>query len=413
MIDINENTAVEKAENGIYSFSFPKKEESISIIEYAERQMLTFDSLPFGRVDSLVLSQLAYMHLGDTVPPVESDMPPVRVADLYKAELFERMLDDVRDAKSNRRLLNAVCCSPRYRNIRVNYYIDNIDPVAEKQFCAMTFILPDNSFYIAYRGTDATIVGWKEDFNMFFRSVIPGHISAVHYLQTVSQRLGGRIYVGGHSKGGNLAVFGASFAGSEIQDRIIKVFNHDGPGLSAEIQAMEGFTDLNDITDTTVPQASLFGLMFSNDDFMVVKSDRMGIMQHDPFSWEICGNDFIYADGLKSNANKLVFTIYDLMKTLSREDRELFIDTVFSVIASPGVSSFTEWPVMAVKEFDTIVGTMKSIDSETADKLKSVLGEFVKALGKNILNLPDKDRVKEFIAEKLSGIGKKNTEESR
>ena len=167
MIEINENTAVEKAENGIYSFSFPKKEESISIIEYAERQMLTFDSLPFGRVDSLVLSQLAYMHLGDTVPPVESDMPPVRIADLYKAELFERMLDDVRDAKSNRRLLNAVCCSPRYRDIRVNYYIDNIDPVAEKQFCAMTFILPDNSFYIAYRGTDATIVGWKEDFNMF------------------------------------------------------------------------------------------------------------------------------------------------------------------------------------------------------------------------------------------------------
>ncbi|MBR4036810.1 MAG: DUF2974 domain-containing protein [Oscillospiraceae bacterium] len=408
MIENNINIATEKQESRFFEISFPKKEESISIIEYAEKQMKTFEQQPFGPVDSLVLSQLAYMNLGCIVPSVAVDDTPVRIADLYKAEFFSAILDDVRDSKSNRKLLNALCCSPRYRDIRINYFIDNIDPVAEKQFCAMTFILPDNNVYIAYRGTDATIVGWKEDFNMFFRSVIPGHISAVHYIQTVAQRLGGNIYVGGHSKGGNLAVFGASFAGKEIQDRIIKVFNHDGPGLSSEIQALKDFVNLNDVTDTTVPQASLFGLMFSSDDFMVVKSDRMGIMQHDPFSWEISGDDFIYADGLKSNANKLVFTIYDLMKNLSREDRELFIDTVFKVIASPGVSSFTEWPAMAVKEFDTLVNAMKSIDETTAEKLKSVMAEFVKTLGKNILNLPDKDKIKEFITEKVNSIGKKD-----
>ena len=410
MIENIENKAVEKQEWHLPEISLPKKEESISIVEYVQTQMKTFDLLPFGPVDSLVLSQLAYMQLGELVPSVEYDNAPVRIADLYKAEFFDSILNDVRDAKSNRKLLNALCASPRYRDIKVNYYIDNIDEELEKQFCAMTFILPDNSLYIAFRGTDSTIVGWKEDFNMFFRSVIPGHISAVHYIQTVADRLAGPIYVGGHSKGGNLAVYGASFAGKEIQDRIIKVFNHDGPGLSAEIQSMEGFTDLNKITDTTVPKASLFGLIFSSDDYMVVKSDRMGIMQHDPFSWEISGEDFIYADGLKPNANKLVFTIYDLMKTLSREDRELFIDTVFKVIAAPGVTSFTEWPLMAVKEFDTLIGTMKSIDEETAEKLKNVLSEFVKTLGKNMLNLQDKEKIKEFIMDKVSVIGKKNNE---
>ena len=134
----------------------------------------------------------------------------------------------------------------------------------------------------------------------------------------------------------------------------------------------------------------------------------MGIMQHDPFSWEISGDDFIYAENLKSNANKLIFTIYDLMANLSRQDREVFIDTVFQVIAAPGVSSFTEWPVMAVKEFDSMVSTLKSIDEETAVKMKTVLAEFAKALGKNMFNLPDKEKIKQFIVEKVNTISKKD-----
>ena len=214
MIEKMENITVEKQEWQLPEISLPKKEDSISIIEYAQTQMKTFDMLPFGPVDSLVLSQLAYMHLGDIVPSVEYDNPPVRIADLYKAEFFDNILNDVRDAKSNKKLLDALCCSPRYRDIKINYFIDNIDEELEKQFCAMTFILPDGRIYVAFRGTDSTIVGWTEDFNMFFRSVIPGHISAVHYIQTVADRLAGPIYVGGHSKGGNLAVFGASFAGN-------------------------------------------------------------------------------------------------------------------------------------------------------------------------------------------------------
>ena len=398
----------ENHSDSFFEFSFPKKEQSLSIIEYAEKQLKTIDLQPFGSVDSLLLSQVAYMHLDVAVPGVEYDGEAVRIADLYKAEYFDSIFDDVRDAKSNRKLLNAICCSPRYRDKKVNYYIDNVDAELEKQFSAITFILPDGTAYIAFRGTDSTIVGWKEDFNMFFRSVIPGHISAVHYQQTVAARLPGKLYLGGHSKGGNLALYGAAFAGWEIQERIISVFNHDGPGLSNDIQRMPDYTDLCDNLHTTVPQASLFGLMFSSGGFQVVKSDRMGIMQHDPFSWEISGDDFIYAENLKSNANKLIFTIYDLMANLSRQDREVFIDTVFQVIAAPGVSSFTEWPVMAVKEFDSMVSTLKSIDEETAVKMKTVLAEFAKALGKNIFNLPDKEKIKQFIVEKVNTISKKD-----
>lgn len=390
------------------SFSFPKKERSVSIIEYAEEQLEKFDSLPFNAVDSLILSQLAYMHLGDIVPGVEYQRHPVRIADLYRAELFENYFDDVRDAKSNRKLLNALCASPRYRDIKINYYINNIDAQLEKQFSAMTFFLPDGKIYIAFRGTDSTIVGWKEDFNLFFQPVIPGHISAQHYVQTVASRTDGEIYIGGHSKGGNLALYGATFAGEAVQQRITRIYNHDGPGLSPDILLMDGYTDLNAKVETTVPQASLFGLIFATDDFMVVKSDRMGIMQHDPFSWEICGNNFIYADKLKGGNSKVIFILYDLIKNLDPDAREVFIDTVFNVISAPGVTSFMDWPAMAVKEYDSMMETLKGIDSDTADKMKTVLLEIIKSIGKNILNLPDKEKIFDFIAEKVSSVTKKD-----
>ncbi len=397
------------------NFYFPKKEEAISIIEYAQTQMETFESLPFNSVDSLMLSQLAYMHIGDIVPGVEYDIRPVRIADLYKAEFFENILYDVRDSKSNRKLLYAMCASPRYRDIKINYYIDNIDTQLEKQFCAMTFILPDGKIYIAFRGTDSTIVGWKEDFNMFFERVIPGHISAQHYVQTVAGRLEGDIYIGGHSKGGNLALYGASFADKAVQDRIITVFNHDGPGLSPEIQMMEGYTNLGDKVETTLPQASLFGLIFATDDYMVVKSDRMGIMQHDPFSWEISGSEFIYSVELKKSSNKLIFTLYDLMENLDRDDRETFIDTVFRVISAPGVESFTEWPMMAVKEIDTMAATLKNLDSQTEEQLKTVLIELAKSVGRNIFNLPeitlpDREGIIDFVTEKINNMTKKDNQ---
>ena len=404
----DENVKLSPLEMLASNISFPKKESSVSIIEYAEKQMQTFDTLPFGAVDSLLLSQLAYMHLDCIVPPVENEEAAVRIADLYRAECFEAMLDDVRDAKSNRKLLNAVCASPRYRDIKVNYYIDLIDPQQEKQFCAMTFILPDGRLYIAFRGTDSSIVGWKEDFNLFFQPVIPGQISAQHYVQTVAGRLDGDIYIGGHSKGGNLALFGAAFSDVEIQNRIITVFNHDGPGLSPEIMQMDGYTDLADKVQTTVPQASLFGLIFATCELQVVKSDRMGIMQHDPFSWEISGSDFIYAENLKGISNKIIFTLYDMMKNLEQDERETFIDTVFKVISAPGVTSFAEWPAMAIKEFDSMISTLKSLDSQTVEKMKNVLLELAKAMGKNWLNLPDREAIFNFVKEKINTIGKKD-----
>ncbi|MBR5521092.1 MAG: DUF2974 domain-containing protein [Oscillospiraceae bacterium] len=362
----------------------------MSVIEYVETEMATLHQKPFTVVDSVVLSQLSYLNAGSVIPGI-GDKKPVTVAQLYRAEHFDEYVEDTAFPKQNRQLLNAVCASPRFRDIQINYYIDSVDEEKEKQFCAMTFFLPTGEMYVAYRGTDTTINGWKEDFNMFFMDVIPGQISAARYLKWVAARTKGRIYVGGHSKGGNLAMYSASFVSKEIQDRIITVFNHDGPGLTKGAMAKPEFSDITAKMNITLPHSSVIGLIFSHGNYSVVQSKRLGLLQHDLFSWEISDGDFIYEEKVKPGGNKVVDSVYDLMEVLSEEDRQLFVDTVFDIIESAGATSFNEFPAMAVRSRDKIMQAMKDIDPATAEIMKNVIGEFISISARKTFSMPENE----------------------
>jgi len=269
--------------------------------------------------------------------------------------------------------------------------VDSSDEKEEKQFCAMTFFLPTGQVYVAYRGTDTTINGWKEDFNLFFLDTIPGQRAALKYLETVAARTSRPLYVGGHSKGGNLAMYAGSFASKEIQDRIVRVFNHDGPGLTKGAMNKSDFSDIGSKMNITLPRSSVVGLIFCHGNYTVVKSDRIGIMQHDPFSWQIDDGDFIYYREVKSGANQLTDTVYELMETLDEKDRELFIDTVFEIIYSAGATSFNDFPAMAFHSRDKVMEAVKSIDEATADKMKNVISELIKIVARKSFRIPENE----------------------
>ncbi len=380
-----------------------KEKKAVSIIEYVENEMETLRQKPFSVIDSTVLSQLTYLDMSGVVPGI-GDKKPVTIAQLYRAECFTGYVENTIFPKQNRQLLNALCASPRYRDIKINYYIDSVDEEKEKQFCAMTFFLPTGEIYVAYRGTDSTINGWKEDFNMFFMDTIPGQLSAARYLKWVAARTTQPIYVGGHSKGGNLAMYSASFVDKGIQDRIITVFNHDGPGLTKGAMAKPEFSDITDKINITLPHSSLIGLIFCHGNYTVVESKRIGIMQHDLYSWEIKDGSFIYEEEVKPGGNKIVDSVYDLMETLSEEDRQLFVDTVFEIINSAGASTFSEFPALAVKSRDKIMDTLKNIDPETAEIMKNVLGEFISVSARKTFTLPENEIIAR-INEALNRIG--------
>ena len=366
-------------------------EEPVSIIEYVEKELATFGDRPFSVVDSLVLAQTSYMDFSTAVPGMDSAGEGVAISSLYRAEMFEKYTSATLMPPKNLELIKVLCASPRFRDIKINWFVSDSDARKEQQFCAMTFILPTGQAYVCFRGTDTTINGWKEDFNLFFLDTIPGQLAAKDYLEAVAAKTGAPLYVGGHSKGGNLAMYAASFADRRVQERIVQVYNHDGPGLTKGAMAKPEYSDLTEKINITLPRSSVVGLIFCHGNYTVIKSDRIGIMQHDPFSWEIRQDSFIYYREVKPGANNLTDTVYELMETLDEKDRELFIDTVFEIIYAAGATTFSEFPLMAVQSRDRIMETLKNIEPETADKMKNVISELIKISARKAFRIPESE----------------------
>lgn len=358
-----------------------------NIIEYIENEMDDIQIKAFSVVDSLVLSQLSYVNFENVVPDILDGAQPVRIRDLLKAEMFDSILHNVRDVASNRRLLFALAASPRFRNIKMNYYTNKVDFELEKQFSAVTYQLEDGTAYIAYRGTDAYVVGWKEDFNMAFISPVPSQEEGVKYLNTIAELIPGDLRIGGHSKGGNIAVYSAMKCSASAQGRIIDVFSHDGPGFKEGVLQSPEFINIQNRVHKTLPQSSMIGMLLQNqENYSVVESTRFGIMQHDPFSWYIENDDFRYAKNITSGASYMHKTLNQWLSAMTDEKREMFVDTLFQILGATDavtVNELTEdWQKCAL----AMLGAIKNIDSETRKIVAKTITELVKLSFKNLHN---------------------------
>ena len=358
-----------------------------NIVDYAQNNMDTIKTKAFNPVDSLILSKLSYIRLGGIVPDLSRNAPAVRIGDILKAEMFSSMLKYTTDIEGNRRFLYALAASPRYRNIKMKYYVEKTDPAVDKQFSAVTYLLEDKTAYVAFRGTDSTFVGWKEDFNMAFTDPIPSQKESVLYLETVAKRLWGntKLRVGGHSKGGNLAIYSAVKCSPSVQKRISAVFNHDGPGFKNNLFESSQFRQIKDHIHTTLPEASLIGmLMQHHDDYKVVSSSRHGIMQHDSFSWETDKDDFVYLESIKSSALARSKVLNQWLDSLENEKRKMIVDVLFQIIDKTNASTFQDLSESWSKNASLILSAIKGIDPESRKFITKTIGELAKISVKSI-----------------------------
>lgn len=358
-----------------------------NIIGYVESEMSDMAEKKFNAVDSLVLSQLSYVHFEEMVPGLSSSSKSVRIADLLRAEMFGSMFREFR-TNNTRSLLFAIAASPRYRDILVNYYVSKTDVKLEQQFSAVTFLLQDGSAYAAFRGTDESLVGWKEDFNMAFLSPVPSQREASAYLDEVTSYLpqSVRILTGGHSKGGNLAIYAAMKCCCAAQDRITDIYNHDGPGFRKEASRSPEFEKIENRIHKTLPQSSLIGmLLHDREKYNIVESSGVGgIMQHDPFSWSVGQDDFIYADKLTGGAMVMNRALDQWLGTLSDEKRRLFVNVLFQVLEATEATTLGELSESARRNVPLMIASIKNIDPEIKKFVSRTISDLVRLSLRNL-----------------------------
>ncbi len=332
---------------------------------------------PFNDVDNLILSQASYIQ--PECAGVTFGCYTVR--DFAEAVLKCDAAFGTMSLENNRRMLELMAGGERFSDAVVCRYAHAVDRESEKQFAAMTFLLSDGIPYIAFRGTDNTMIGWKEDFNMAYLPVVPAQKAALEYLIQEAGEHPGPLRVGGHSKGGNLAVYAAACAPQDIQERIVSIYSNDGPGMSDDCFCSEGYGRIAGKIHSIIPDFSIVGMLLrEHAGYKVARSSATGLMQHDPFTWEAARDGFVLAEGLSPSSQRLDETLDAWMAGVTPTEREELVECLFSVFGEASQGLFTEMRDHLPRRAVEMLLAMRKLNPGTRRRMRELAFGLVGAL---------------------------------
>lgn len=374
-----------------------------NILDYiAWRGDLTLLDDPFNEVDNLILAELAYTRMEEIAPCLDQ-AETIRVRELCEA--YERMgykaYGNSNDAYP---LLRAAADSNRFRNLQLGAYTNTVDTDRDIQFSAVIFCLPDGRTYVSYRGTDNTLVGWREDFTISYLSETPGQYEAVRYLERIAARTEGPLLVGGHSKGGNLAVYAAAFCSKSTGDRVQAVFSNDGPGFNRSVVDSPEYQDVLKKVNLIIPESSLIGILLSNkSERKIIDSSASGMQQHDPYTWQVKGPRFVEAPQTQTS-QFLDETLRRWLDDLDDSQRQNLVNAIFDSVDASGAQTFTELKAKRWASYSAILKAIKEMDPALQ---KDVLATAQKlaAAGRDVLLQDAQNSWKEGLSQFLDQWG--------
>ncbi|MBQ9278984.1 MAG: DUF2974 domain-containing protein [Lachnospiraceae bacterium] len=356
-----------------------------NIMDYLDwRGDLSFAASPVNEIDNLIFSELAYLKLDDIVPMHGVDQGDISLYHVWKDYVY--LSCDQSDLSYDPApLLEKAAHTERFKNVMLKDYLNVFDKDSHIQFAAVSFYLKDDLIYIAFRGTDGTIEGWREDFNISYMREVPGQMEAVSYVNEVAKDFNGKIILGGHSKGGNLAVYAGAFCLDNVKDKIIKIYSNDGPGFNREIVKTTEYNAVLDKVEMIIPEASLVGILMSNKkEKLIVKSDASGAMQHSPYSWQVLGTGFETAP--KQNTASLIAddTLNNWLDSLDEDELKRFVNALFDILDASGATTLSELSDNKWISFNAMVKAAKDMDKNTRDNLIMVVKRLASS-GKDVI----------------------------
>lgn len=303
-----------------------------NVIDYLRwRGDLPFRADPLNTVDAVIFAALTYIKWEGK--PLREPNTPHTIREL--AEEFLR-LPDCRNrcrGQNDLELLLAAAATERFGKTQIVRYRSEFVPEEDTQFAAVTFLLDDGKQVLAFRGTDNTLVGWKEDFNMCFQQTVPSQRLAMDYVRELYSEYLAPMYICGHSKGGNLAIFAASRCSPMIRENILGVYNFDGPGFTDYMLGDPGYLAMVPKIHTYVPQSSVIGMLMEHEEpYTIVKSNQVAILQHDTFTWEVMGKELVTAQEFTSDSRFIHATIRGWLSEMDMEERDQMVEALFAML---------------------------------------------------------------------------------
>ena len=379
----------------------------MELMDYIEwRNDVSFRAAPFNEIDNVILSYLVYADFGELLHEPKRH---VSIETCLKRFCEKHDMAEVRESKHFIEraplLLEEMVRGARFRGTKVVHFREVFDKEKVQQFAALVFLLPDGTKYVSFRGTDSSITGWKEDFLMSITAETEGAKEAVSYLNDVAASVDGDFILGGHSKGGNFAMYAAAFCEDAVKGRIRKVYNNDGPGFREEIVRSAAYRELLPKITNIVPQTSIIGRLLSNEAaHTVVKSAAAGIFQHDVTTWEVTKDKFVRAepDAFSDFVEKSLGT---WLETMDDEARKSLVETVFSMIEMTEAETFAEFGENLFKNTGLIIKGLGRLPKEKRSELTAALGGLAEAGRATVL-----DKIPKIT---LPGVEAKSREEAK
>ncbi len=345
----------------------------------AWRGDLTVQQSPFNEIDGMILARFAYVPFEHFSQPLPGRF--IAIKEIAGPALADKKLTaEERWKLRDNELLPALAASGRFGDLEIGFHGSVLDEVMQTQFSAITVRLDEDLHAIVFRGTDNTVIGWKEDLNMSFLCPVPGQKLAAEYVDRIAGKVGGRLILCGHSKGGNLAVYAGAFCAGETQARIDAVYNYDGPGFFDDIFDTEGYQRICGRIHTFVPQSSVVGMLLGHPEgHTVVHSTESGLSQHDVYSWEVLGAGFVALETVTGGSRFLDATIKEWTKDMTPEQFENFADTIYSVLTDTNMATMHE---MKENWLNTAVSFVRSVTGMD-EKTRTAAYEALKLLAKS------------------------------
>ena len=346
-----------------------------NIMDYISwRGDLSFAQSPFNEVDNLILACFSYVNL-DRIPAV-TRQKGIELKKLVKEFKKLHTIKELEADKSFIRLapfmMFEMAESVRFGNCVIRNYVNEIVTEAEQQFSAVEIVLDDGTSYISFRGTDDTIIGWKEDFNLS-TGVVPAQERAVEYMQRISDKASGMLRVGGHSKGGNLAIYGSVMCKS-AHDKILEIYSNDGPGFSKEFQESPETAEMMPKIIRIIPEYSIIGTLLEHEKQpIIVASTSRGLLQHDGFSWEVQGPRLVRRDSLNKTALRFIEILHKWIDGMDMEQKRLLIEDLFATLQASGYENLSEVQSGGLKSLAAMVKRLDKFAPESRGMMQELL----------------------------------------